>query len=328
MKNIFLKLKEKDGFMSIIIMLFVSCLLPLFLFSLVEMNYYYSMKDKAQWVNDHMASSAVRSLNSTQLSAGTIEIDNTEAEERAKSILKSSYQLEDDLTINTDTSYLRESPILKVYVLNEDRVGTDFTTDEGQLFHIKKPSVIVYSSIQPKGIFFNKLITLQSYSFYSVNSTTKSTTTTYQPPTPPPTVTHINRTTYNMTTQNGGALNGQTIYDVVQETNEPTYTINYTDGTKGSMSFPTTTSTSGTWDKKDMSGNVNLSGSMALGTGVTPTNLVGTSIHSYDGNKRTYKVTYTLVSKQTITQTTPSPTPPPVTTTTTTIISKQFIKNY
>jgi len=152
-------------------MSFIAVLLPLFLFFFVEMNHLWSIKDKAQYINDNMANASVRSINKELLAEeGIIEIIPSEAELVAENILKESYQLNDDFSL-PEKSFLKESPILKVYTINHSSVeGIDFETDEGRTFKIYEPTIIVYSSIKPKGVFFNKLVDMQSYSLFQIKT--------------------------------------------------------------------------------------------------------------------------------------------------------------
>lgn len=169
LKKWFSQLKQKDGWVSLLVMCFIAVLLPLFLFFLVEMNHLWSLKDKAQYINDNMASASVRSIDKELLAEeGIIKILPSEAEQVAEMILKESYQLNDDFSL-PEKSFLKEPPVLKVYTVNHSSVeGMNFTTDEGRTFKIYEPTVIVYSSIKPKGIFFNRMVDMQSYSLFQI----------------------------------------------------------------------------------------------------------------------------------------------------------------
>lgn len=168
MKNVWRKITKKEGFMTLLIFLFITSMLPLFLFCFVEIQYLYQIKDKAQYINDHVASAAVRSIDTSLLSQGIIEINEQQAQEIGKKLFQINYHLQDDWALPSD-SFLKAPPYFKIYVVNSN-VQSEFTTDEGVTFTISHPSVIVYSSIKPKGIFFNKLVNLQSYSIYEVVS--------------------------------------------------------------------------------------------------------------------------------------------------------------
>ncbi|MDF2879450.1 MAG: hypothetical protein K0R54_7 [Clostridiaceae bacterium] len=155
-------LRDKSGSISIVTVILVSILLPLLLFIYVEFNYSLTIKERCQIINDNIASSAIMSIDETNLQDGMLEIDDIKAEEIATKLMAESYYLNSDLTLNND-SLLREEPELKVYVVNETSdYGTEFVTDEGYKFMIYNPSVIVYTNVKPRGIIFDKAIELQS----------------------------------------------------------------------------------------------------------------------------------------------------------------------
>jgi len=161
-------LKKKDGWATIVIMIAISGILPIFLFFFVEMNYLYGMKDKAQYIADNIANASVRSVSEERLTAGEIEILEAEAVQIANELFKTEYKLNGDLTIG-NSSTLRENPILKTYVVNTASEGGErFVTDEGFSIDVYHPSVIIYSSIKPKGVFFNRLVDLKTISVYQV----------------------------------------------------------------------------------------------------------------------------------------------------------------
>ena len=190
MKKWIRKLKEKDGWITLLIIFVLSTILPIFLFFFVELNYLYGLKDNAQYIADNSASSAVRSINQEQFNAGIIEINNDEAKEVSTELFKRNYKLNDDLTVNED-SMLREDPAFKTYVINPvSDAGEPFTTDEGYTYTIYHPTVIVYTSVKPKGVFFNKVVNLQTISIHEVkkkNVETRSETSNPTEPSPTPT---------------------------------------------------------------------------------------------------------------------------------------------
>lgn len=150
--------------MSILVLLFIAVLLPILLFSFLEFNHYWHLKEKFQSYNDHIASSAVMCLDEEFLKEGTIVIDTEEATKIAEEMMKQAYHLNDDLTISEDY-LLKSNPVLKVYVINSvSSDGTKFITDEGYEFTLYKPSVIVYTECQPNGILFDKFINIKSLS--------------------------------------------------------------------------------------------------------------------------------------------------------------------
>jgi hypothetical protein len=182
MKKWIEKLKKKDGWVTLLIIFVLSTMLPIFLFFFVEMNYLYGVKDKAQYIADDISSSAVRSVDATKLTSGVVAIDEVEAKDVATSVFIKNYDLNDDLSIK-GKSMLRENPTLKVYVINPTtNTGESFTTDEGYTYTIYQPSVIVYTSIKPKGVFFNRLVNIQTLSMHVIKSqTTQQTAPTTTP---------------------------------------------------------------------------------------------------------------------------------------------------
>lgn len=184
MKKWIEKLKKKDGWVTLVVIFVLSTMLPIFLFFFVEMNYLYGVKDKAQYIADDMSSSAVRSLSQLKLNGGKVEIDPIEATEVANELLKENYDLNDDFSLKQD-SMLREAPIVKTYVINpSSNSGESFTTDEGYTYTIYEPTVIVYTSIKPKGVFFNRLVNIQTLSMHVIKKINTQANNSSSPSTP------------------------------------------------------------------------------------------------------------------------------------------------
>lgn len=170
MVKIFKKLKERKGYSTIIIMLFLANLLPFLLFYFVEMNYLYGMKDMFQGYNDAAASAAAMQLEAESKKDGIIVLDEVEGRNTVTQLFKENFGLNDDLSVNGH-SLVKDDPIIKVYVVNHDPLdeAEEFVTDENYVYTVTKPTVIVYSEVEPKGIFFNRFVKIKSLSAYEAS---------------------------------------------------------------------------------------------------------------------------------------------------------------
>lgn len=164
------RLKRNDGFMSLVMLVVVSVLFPMFLFYFVEINYLYGVKDQIQGYTDSAAAAAVMQVNRERIKEGIIELDDQKADEYAKKILASNLRLNEDLSV-TEGSLIKEDPIVRIYpVMPGDLEGKkEFVTPEGFKFSITNPTVIVYTEAQPQGIFFNRFVTIKSVSAYQAS---------------------------------------------------------------------------------------------------------------------------------------------------------------
>lgn len=159
------RMKEKDGWITILVLCIISVLLPIFLFFYVEMNNYYNFKERLSYVNQNIASSTVRSIDEEALKLNEVVIDEQKANEIAERLLKENYFLDSDFSITPKSGLLKE-PILNVYVVND--TGQLFTTPEGFSYQIKHPTVIVYTEIKPKNLFISRFVTLKDVKAYEV----------------------------------------------------------------------------------------------------------------------------------------------------------------
>lgn len=298
------KMKEKNGWFTILMLLTLTAMFPIFLFFFVELNYYYAEKDQAVDIADNISSSAVRSLDTyLELENGVYvekyEINDTEAQTVARELFKANYSLNDDLTPTTH-SHQQSNPTLKVYTVNQ---SGSFTTDEGFQWNVTRPTVIVYTATQPKGLFFNKLVTLQTYSVFEVEAIAEPT-----PPieTPANTIV-INRTIYDTSfTIQGNTINGQIIQDKVQ--GQTTNEIWLSDGSKGTFEFTQSRRANFTMTVNGQP----ISGVLTLGNGSNQNDMSGNhtfTINSYPG---TYNANFTFFSKENIQTGDNFPTPPTV----------------
>lgn len=292
MKKLFEKLKRKEGWATLVVIFVLSSILPVFLFFFVELNYLFGVKDQSQYIADNIASSAVRSIDQEKLKDIQIEIVEEEAVQTATDLFRASYRLNGDLSTGS-RSNLREDPVLKVYVVNEvTQPGMPYVTDEGFQIDINRPTVIVYTSVKPKGVFFNRIVNIQSYSVYEANAilqTGNKTTTT----TSPSKITTINRTTYNVS----GATTGILEHDVIDGSSD--YNFNFSDGTSGRMHF--INEFEARFEKDELNGG-KTTGILTLGKGSTQTNLAGTHKFTLAGNKGNYNITFQRVKSEIITK--------------------------
>ncbi len=162
------KLKDRQGAVTINIIIVSIVLIPLFFFLTVELNYIYLAKFKFQNFNDRIALSASMAVDKESLSGGIIRIDEEMARERADKRIVTCYRMTDIYTLG-DYSYLRELPDVKIYVVNDvPPGGMEFATDEGYSYDLKNPAVIVYAEYKPKGIMFSGMTNLKEISAYEV----------------------------------------------------------------------------------------------------------------------------------------------------------------
>jgi hypothetical protein len=160
-------MRDEKGFVSVLLVFMVCFTLPFFLFHMVEMNYLYGSKDKFQNFNDAAAVAAVMQMDEEYLKDGTINVVEAEAKKIVERILAENYGLDDNL-LPKSNSYIKNKPVIKVYVVNPD-MQMDFAIDEGFTYTVKNPTVVVYTEAKPKGIFFDKFVTIKSLSAYEVS---------------------------------------------------------------------------------------------------------------------------------------------------------------
>ena len=88
------RIKEKKGSGAIISMLLIAGLLPLLLFTFIDVPYYNQYHRRMKNIVDNTAASAVTRLNEELLSAGTIELDKAESMTLMYEILEDWFGLE------------------------------------------------------------------------------------------------------------------------------------------------------------------------------------------------------------------------------------------
>lgn len=172
MRKSFRQLLKKNGYVSILVIFMVGFTMPFFMFYFVELNHLYTVKDKYQAFADSAASGAVMQLERGQIQDGKLVLDEDEAREVAEQLLARNYNLTDDLHV-TDDSLTTETPVIKIYTVGfdeeDDANPTIFTTDEGFVYNINHPTVIVYTETKPRGIFYSQFVGIQTISAYEVS---------------------------------------------------------------------------------------------------------------------------------------------------------------
>lgn len=137
--------RDRKGFVSLFVMLLLASMLPLWLFSLAELQYLYMMKDRAQQIADRMAEAAIQEIDEEAWSRHEIKIDEKAAKEIAN-------RLFEEYT-NKMEGVIREAPSHTIMVNNH--VPTDVSVN-GQTTQLSHPFVMVSVSLVPKGIFFSR----------------------------------------------------------------------------------------------------------------------------------------------------------------------------
>ena len=160
-------LKDEKGWASLLTIMVLSVMLPIFLFFYVELNHYYKEKDKLDHITQNMASSAVRQLDEIALEKGEIVIDENDAKEVAELIMRQSYNLNSNLVPSSNSSLL-STPDVKIYVLNTPNESIKI---DSHTITADKPTVVVVTAVKPTNIFFKKFITLRSLYMYEAELT-------------------------------------------------------------------------------------------------------------------------------------------------------------
>lgn len=136
-------IKSKDGFVSIYTILWLTVLVPLLIFILI--NFTTMIKQKINYKNicDNAASSAVTHLNQVALTDGILEIRVSDAETIVKKIIARDLNLNDDLSLKPD-SLITGKPVIETKIYNDiPQDGLTFSTKFGNSITITKPSVVV-----------------------------------------------------------------------------------------------------------------------------------------------------------------------------------------
>lgn len=152
--------KDKRGFISIYMIMWMAVILPILMFVSVDVSHYVYETIHLKAVTDNASASGVTQIKEDLVPDGILEIDEVKAEEVALKILKHDLLLNDDFTPKENSS-LKEKPTIQVHVVNiTSENGFDFETPVG-IVKIYKPSVVVYAEYPVKGLFYNNGVVLQ-----------------------------------------------------------------------------------------------------------------------------------------------------------------------
>lgn len=137
--------KNKKGFMSIYVIIALSVFVPISLFVSIDMPYMMTMNRKIKNTLDNASSTAITCINEEMASRGVININSSEAEAMAKRVIKESFGLEDDLSVNKN-SLISDAPTVTIKVINNPTAEPTYKTPNGN-FNIQNPSVIIYAEV-------------------------------------------------------------------------------------------------------------------------------------------------------------------------------------
>ena len=153
--------KNKKGFITIYMILWMAVLIPFFLFIFMDITHYASESIHLKGITDNASASAVTQINNDLVKYGTLEIDGAKAEKVALNIIAGSLNLFDDLSLKSDVNVLKSPPTVNVQVVNSySDLGTVVTTPAGDI-KIYKPSVIVYAEYPVRGVFFGTTVVMK-----------------------------------------------------------------------------------------------------------------------------------------------------------------------
>ncbi|EOU1990438.1 hypothetical protein C4D27_17025 [Clostridium perfringens] len=134
--------RDDTGSISLTTIMIMSVLLPFLIFVFVDMSQVSFINKKLQNITDNSASSAILALNNNDVENGKIYIDSEKANLLATEIVRTSLNLNKDLTPkNKDVLYGRPKIVVKVFNdIPED--GLDIKIGKSNT-HITNPSVLV-----------------------------------------------------------------------------------------------------------------------------------------------------------------------------------------
>lgn len=154
-------LANKNGFISIYMIMWLAVLVPFFIFTFMDVTHYVAESIHLKGVTDNASASAVTQIKEELVKYGTLEIDTVKAEKVARKIIADSLNLNEDLTKKSGTNVLKSEPMVSVQVINIfSDAGLPVETPLGQV-KIYKPSVIVYVEYPVRGLFFKTNVTMK-----------------------------------------------------------------------------------------------------------------------------------------------------------------------
>jgi hypothetical protein len=152
--------KNKKGFISIYMILWMAVLIPILMFVFVDVSHYVYEGIHLKAVTDNASASAITQIKEDLVPQGILEIDEIPAENIALQVIKHDLLLNEDLTPKENSS-LKEKPTIQVHIVNvTSETGFDFETPIG-IVKIYKPSVVIYAEYPVKGLFYNNGVVLQ-----------------------------------------------------------------------------------------------------------------------------------------------------------------------
>lgn len=147
--------KDKRGFISIYMILWMAVLIPILMFTFIDFSHYIYESKHLKSVTDNASASAVTQVKEDLIPSGVLEIDEVNAEAVALKLFKKDLLLNDDLTPK-ENSILKEKPTIQMHVVNiTSETGYDFETPAG-VVRIFKPSVVIYAEYPVSGLFYYK----------------------------------------------------------------------------------------------------------------------------------------------------------------------------
>ncbi|TCJ98258.1 UNVERIFIED_ORG: hypothetical protein BDK47_11844 [Anoxybacillus amylolyticus] len=135
--------RDRKGFVSLFVLLLFASMLPLLFFSLVELQYLYAMKDRAQQIADRMAEAAIQEIDEDAWGRHEVVIDERSAKEIANRLFEEN--------TNKMEGAIREATAPVIMVGNDVPIAVSVN---GQTIQLSHPFVMVSVSLAPKGIFF------------------------------------------------------------------------------------------------------------------------------------------------------------------------------
>lgn len=154
------KLKNKKGFVSIVVILFLAILIPFLWFLTIDLPPLMKANRDIKNAFDNAAATAVTQINDEMLASGKIFINEEEAIAKAKEVLINTYNLTQNLTSSDKNTSLINISNLEITVINDVENNPTFTTKNGT-YTIKNPSVVVYGEATIKTNTTNRLITFK-----------------------------------------------------------------------------------------------------------------------------------------------------------------------
>lgn len=112
------RILNKKGFVSIVVLIVMACLLPFLIFLFSDLTHVRYAETKLQHITDNACSSASMALDTNALQDGKKVINEEQATQIVKSILKSELQLNDDLSPIEGKGMLFDKPKINLKIYN------------------------------------------------------------------------------------------------------------------------------------------------------------------------------------------------------------------